>query len=461
MSRLRPSPTPTLPPSTRPLRVVAVGTLFLTHTLSLPSHPAPAKTIRAHDTYALGEEARPPSSACSPRARVVTRELEADGVSTRYCKVWDGAGVPAAWVLYAGDTNSQSVFVSLMGPLLIPEHYPSPESPLGSPTLSPPPLSLNNGAPFEWIHFEGRSVKTTLSNLQGLDGLARERRWRSQCVFSVDIGRRAKQGIEALIPHADVLFLNRHYAQTQSPAYASAPRAFLLALTRLAPPHALLVAYWGVDGAAALSVPTREYFQSSGWSAPPTPATSTSPSSPLSATTTPSTPGRHHPRSGEEAQSVRSGSGFWAAGHESSQGSSAFSASQLRHLAEQSASTSVSAPPQAADNDSGDDSDCTEIAGGSSNDGSRAQGPAGQTPASGARGKQQPRSSAQTIRRVLPGAPYVPGLAGSTEAQRTEGGRWKLDECLRFATELAGRRARRRTWDGLGEEMVRAGWFDA
>jgi hypothetical protein len=53
-------------------------------------------------------------------------------------------------------------------------------------------------APFDWIHFEGRSVKTTLNNIQGLDGLARERRWRSQCVFSVDVGRRAKQGIEAV-----------------------------------------------------------------------------------------------------------------------------------------------------------------------------------------------------------------------------------------------------------------------
>jgi hypothetical protein len=113
--------------------------------------------------------------------------------------------------LPSGDTNNQSVinhnplpdipheeFVSLMGPLLVPEHYPSPESPLASPPLSPPPLSPNIGAPFEWIHFEGRSVKTTLSNIKGLDGLARERRWRSQCVFSVDVGRRARQGIEAV-----------------------------------------------------------------------------------------------------------------------------------------------------------------------------------------------------------------------------------------------------------------------
>ena len=287
MSRLRPSPTPTLSPSTRSLRVVAAGTLFLTHTLSLPTHPGPTQTVRAHE-YARSRGGSAPavlsvlsqlhvekcwliaSLGGGQEARGLARELEAEGVSTRYCKVWEGAGVPAAWVLHAGkcpppqnftghlrrrdsrivmrwhldrvrtrkepcyallfrdhifhvrserethlcpsgDLNSQSVinhnplpdipheeFVSLLGPLLVPEHYPSPESPLASPALSSPPPSPIISAPFDWIHFEGRSVKTTLNNLQGLDGLARERRWRSQCVFSVDVGRRAKQGIEAV-----------------------------------------------------------------------------------------------------------------------------------------------------------------------------------------------------------------------------------------------------------------------
>ena len=31
----------------------------------------------------------------------------------------------------------------------------------------------------------------------------------------------------------------------------------------------------------------------------------------------------------------------------------------------------------------------------------------------------------------------------------------------RFATELSGRKARRRKWEGLAEEMKRAGWFDS
>jgi hypothetical protein len=272
-----------------------------------------------------------------------------------------------------------------------------------------------------------------------------------------------------LIPHADVVFLNRHYAQTQSPAYASAPRAFLLALTRLAPPHALLVAYWGADGAAVLSVPTREYFQSSGWTAPPPPVAATSSPSAPSYNATPSAARHHHPRNGtEEAQSVRTGSGFWAAGHDSSHGSSAFSATQVRQLSAHEASRA--AEPHA--DDSGDDSDGTEIAVGSSNDGSRVVHGPGSGQARGQQGggqqqqqqQQQPQQQQQNqaqnqaqraedvgaqdafiagmiyalSRRLLPGAPYAPGLSGSAEAQRSEGGRWKLDECLRCVLRLRG-----------------------
>ena len=36
-----------------------------------------------------------------------------------------------------------------------------------------------------------------------------------------------------------------------------------------------------------------------------------------------------------------------------------------------------------------------------------------------------------------------------------------LITCNRFATELAGRKARRKGWDGLAEEMTKAGWFEA
>jgi hypothetical protein len=35
-----------------------------------------------------------------------------------------------------------------------------------------------------------------------------------------------------------------------------------------------------------------------------------------------------------------------------------------------------------------------------------------------------------------------------------------FDALFRFATELSGRKARRRGWTGLAHEMVEAGWFE-
>lgn len=131
-------------------------------------------------------------------------------------------------------------FVGLLGPLLVPENYAFTEHALPTP---PSPLPNNSGqqlrdqiqiqnqsvAPFEWLHFEGRSVKTTLNNIVGIDGLARERKWRSHCVFSLDACK-VRQGVEAvslsliivglsrsngrnlaliqLMPHVDVIFFS-------------------------------------------------------------------------------------------------------------------------------------------------------------------------------------------------------------------------------------------------------------
>ena len=99
------------------------------------------------------------------------------------------------------------------------------------------------------------------------------------------------------------------------------------------------------------------------------------------------------------------------------------------------------------DNDWGDDSDGPESAGGSRKDCSREQGdqpaPLGATakpPASKPRADEVGGQDAfiagmiyALSRRLLPGAPYIPGMAGVTEPQRIEGGQWKLDECLRGA----------------------------
>jgi sugar/nucleoside kinase (ribokinase family) len=84
-----------------------------------------SQTVRAHEyVHSRGGSApavlsvlsQPHADKCwlvanlgsSQEARGLARELEAEGVSMWYCKVWEGAGVPAAWILHAGACLSLS-----------------------------------------------------------------------------------------------------------------------------------------------------------------------------------------------------------------------------------------------------------------------------------------------------------------------------------------------------------------
>ena len=105
--------------SQRPLRVVASGTLFVTHNLGLPTHPDANSVVRAHS---VSRDRGGSASTClsvvaqfpavdailvaplggNEEGRRILAELEKERVSTRYCKIWPEAGVPSAWVLHAG-----------------------------------------------------------------------------------------------------------------------------------------------------------------------------------------------------------------------------------------------------------------------------------------------------------------------------------------------------------------------
>ncbi|KAI5117948.1 hypothetical protein M0805_004713 [Coniferiporia weirii] len=508
--------------TTRPLRIVASGTLFLTHVLVLPAFPGEAAAARARSVTrsrggsaanvlaALGQFAGVEAALVAPLAggsegTALARDLRRERVDTRLCRVWDGANVPSAWVIESEETGSRTVinhnplpditheeFVSLLGPLLVPENYEQAgaSGDSGRPHQAGGVLSATqtqSPAPFEWLHFEGRSVKTTLSNIVGIDGLARERKWRSHCVFSLDVCK-VRQGVEALIPYVDVIFFSKQYALAQNAAYTT-PRPFLLALASSGriPAHALLVAYWGDAGAALLSVPTREYLQSSGW-VDDSPVPSTMPR-PLSTATTASSDVTSPGGASGAVGSVRSGSGFWAAGHRAGSGTSssaytAFSGGQSSGLRDSSGYSygecggmGMGGIPEGRVPDDGDvdadhDSQGTEI--GDANGGSRGQN-------SSARDRKRPQrdmhdeAAAQDAfiagmiyslgQRILPGEPYTPSAASYVQAYGTgsldiDRGRWKLEDCLRFASELAGRRARRKDFAGLAEEMRRAEWFD-
>lgn len=123
MARLRRDAQDTLPNAyQKPLRVVACGTLFLTHTLALSSHPEPSSVVRARSVIRTRGGS---ASTCmsivaqfphveamlvaplggNEEGKMIIQDLERERVSTRYCKVWDGSGVPSAWVLHAGMSN--------------------------------------------------------------------------------------------------------------------------------------------------------------------------------------------------------------------------------------------------------------------------------------------------------------------------------------------------------------------
>lgn len=257
----------------------------------------------------------------------------------------------------------------------------------------------------------------------------------------------------------DVVFLNKYYAQTHSPDYAGSPRTFLLSLASMVSPHALLVGHWGKDGAAVLSMPTREYFQSSCWVEERPSPDSTVPMS-------------SDGRGVADVRSVRTGSDFWADGRSRNSNNSY---SYMQHPAEMveghktdlsrmysdsSRHTQTDSRGESMVVTEGDDyedrtSQDTERGRGNDN--------ADET---GAHDAFISGMIYALSRRICPGAPYTPSAGGKEDTTsgrvRTDDvrARWRLDECLRFATELAGRKARRKTWDGLAEEMLRAGWFD-
>ena len=236
-----------------------------------------------------------------------------------------------------------------------------------------------------------------------------------------------------------MLFFNKHYAQANSPHYETTPRAFLLSLSSIAPPHALLVAHWGSEGGAVLSLPTKEYFQSSEWVEDKPPQSRTS--------------GPEDTRGGgaggaganvTEVQSVRSGSEFWADGRSRTPSSRGFTARGSNYLSDagdesekgrKSYMTVLSHVHQGrgmnesqyTTEDEDNDSQGTETpAGGQDAD-------ADAVDEVGAQDAFIAGMIYSLSRRICPGSPYTPSWTGenangSTESER---GRWRLDECLR------------------------------
>ena len=269
----------------------------------------------------------------------------------------------------------------------------------------------------------------------------------------------------------------------------------LLALARHASPHALLVLYGGALGSALLSLPTREYFQSSSWSPPPKGLRSHS-----------HTNSNLHSiiSTSEGVESVRSGSEFWAGrrspdssgftmGDVTSSSGNRDSGYSEDHEIERKARTSSAGESfhPLDDDEEEEDGDARSThttrgttlprslpnththMNGHSNahthlpqhmQNSNQTQPLPPPPSDDPQDEEGAHSAFvagmiwSLSRRLLPGAPYTPVYAEEKEVDVCA--RWRLDECLRFATECAGRRASGCEWANMAADMRDVGWFD-
>jgi len=205
----------------------------------------------------------------------------------------------------------------------------------------------------------------------------------------------------------------------------------LLSLRTRVPQHALLVCSWGQEGSAILSAPTREYFQSSAFV--PDPA---------------------EDRDGAMSSVRTSSAAFSWSGAGPSESDDAnweyWNEERRQKWANGIGSSNMSG------REAEEEEELDELAAEDAFIGGMIFA---------------------LSRRILPGAPYTPyqpppsiqraannrnlspyDIPPANSATPLYEGRWRLDECLRFATELAGRRMRRRGNEGLAVAMEKVGW---
>ncbi|KAG1835313.1 hypothetical protein EV424DRAFT_1360355 [Suillus variegatus] len=456
-----PMPSPSI---SKPFRIFSTGTIFLTYSLDLCSHPVRVTASRAQAvTIARGGSAGHILGFLAALPAAVEPMLIANRWSAHQntVKPWPGLGVPSAWVMHARDTGERTVINHNPLPEVSHEDFICLAGPLTAPHMAiVPTQSSLSPAPFDWMHFEGRSIKTTLSNILGVDGLARER--------NVDLGRRAREGVEALISHADVIFLSAQtFPSLSNPQLNAVTLAHLLRALSSLRSHdthlhtrSLSHAHTNSNLHSIMSTAegVRERAQRVrilGW--PPQPDSSGF-------------------TMGDNPSPARNRDSGYSEDHDDEPRRRTSSAGESFHPLD--------------DDDDEDDARSTHTTRGTSlphslpnphlrtnghgHDHAHARPPQHvqssipvQPPPPPSEDLQDEEGAHSAFiagmiwslsRRTLPGAPYTPVQAEEKESDVTA--RWRLDECLRFATECAGRKAGGCEWGNLAVEMGDVGWFD-
>lgn len=160
--------------------------------------------------------------AREPDAERIGADLERHRIDYSQCR-WEARGkVPVSYVTLNARNGSRTIVHYRDLPELDAEHFAA--------------LDLS---PYAWIHFEGRNVAETLAMMQRARG-------HSAATISLEV-EKPREGIEALLPWADVVLFSRVYARARGFEDGA---AFLRAMRAHTP--AELVCAWGEHGAYAL-----------------------------------------------------------------------------------------------------------------------------------------------------------------------------------------------------------------
>lgn len=171
------------------------------------------------------------SLAEEPDGQRIAQQLTGRGVATNYCQLIKNGKVPTSYITLNQQTGSRTIVHYRDLPEYDYEHFKQ--------------IPIEE---FDWFHFEGRNVPAVKQML-----LAIQQRRVDQPI-SLEI-EKEREGIDELLPLADVLLFSKSFAMGRG--FDNAP-AFLETIRHHAP-NTMLICSWGELGAWGCDVDNTEF----------------------------------------------------------------------------------------------------------------------------------------------------------------------------------------------------------
>ncbi len=156
--------------------------------------------------------------------QIIRQDLQYHGIHFPHCQIENDGTTPTSYIILNQLNGSRTIV-----------HYRD------LPELSADTFLQCDLTRYQWVHFEGRAVEQTRVMLQHL----KQQQPQLSCSLEIE---KPREGIETLLPYADLLLFSRHFAEANGYTCAT---SLLNAMQPLAP-HAQLVCAWGSDGAYGL-----------------------------------------------------------------------------------------------------------------------------------------------------------------------------------------------------------------